>query len=60
MANLFKNYGYVINAFHMNTGEYYSRTANYLNWGYNNYYGLQDVNEYKKKDKSYLITGLCL
>ena len=55
MANLFKNYGYVINAFHMNTGEYYSRTANYLNWGYNNYYGLQDVNEYKKEDKSYTL-----
>ena len=55
MANLFKNYGYQINAFHMNTGEYYSRTANYLNWGYDNYYGLQDINEYKNKDKSYTL-----
>ena len=55
MANLFKNYGYVINAFHMNTGEYYSRTANYQNWGYDNYYGLQDINEYKNKDKSYTL-----
>ena len=45
MANLFKKDGYIINAFHMNTGEYYSRTANYLNWGYNNYYGLVDINE---------------
>lgn len=55
MANLFKKYGYIINAFHMNTGEYYSRTANYLNWGYDNYYGLQDINEYKKEDKSYTL-----
>lgn len=43
MANLFKKDGYIINAFHMNTGEYYSRTANYINWGYNNYYGLEDI-----------------
>ena len=45
MANLFKKDGYIVNAFHMNTGEYYSRTANYLNWGYDNYYGLIDIKE---------------
>ncbi|MBQ2873644.1 MAG: LTA synthase family protein [Bacilli bacterium] len=53
MANLFKNDGYIVNAFHMNTGEYYSRTANYLNWGYNNYYGLIDIEEYT--DESYTL-----
>lgn len=47
MANLFKNAGYRINAFHMNTGEYYSRTTNYQNWGYDNYYGLIDLEDYK-------------
>ena len=53
MANLFKKENYTINAFHMNTGEYYSRTANYLNWGYDNYYGLIDIEEYT--DESYML-----
>ena len=53
MANLFKKQEYTINAFHMNTGEYYSRTANYKNWGYNNYYGLIDIQEYK--DESHTL-----
>ena len=53
MANLFKNEGYIVNAFHMNTGEYYSRTANYINWGYDNYYGLIDIQEYT--DESYML-----
>lgn len=53
MANLFKNEGYSVNAFHMNTGEYYSRTTNYLNWGYDNYYGLIDLIEYN--DNSYML-----
>ena len=53
MANLFKKEGYTVNAFHMNTGEYYSRTANYINWGYNNYYGLIDIQEYT--DESYTL-----
>ncbi len=53
MANLFKNEDYIINAFHMNTGEYYARTANYRNWGYDNYYGLIDTKEYS--DKSYQL-----
>ena len=51
MANIFKNLGYSVNAFHMNSGEYYSRKVNYLNWGYDNYYGLVDMFDYK--DKSY-------
>lgn len=53
MANLFKNIGYTINAFHMNTGEYYSRTTNYQNWGYDNYYGLIDINDFK--DETYRL-----
>lgn len=51
MARLFKKEGYSVNAFHMNTGEYYSRTTNYKNWGYDNYYGLKDMEKFK--DKSY-------
>lgn len=47
LANLFKNQGYLVNAFHMNTSEYYSRGANYKNWGYDNYYGLIDLGTYK-------------
>lgn len=47
LANIFKDNKYSVNAFHKNTGEYYSRTVNYLNWGFENYYGLIDVTEYK-------------
>jgi phosphoglycerol transferase MdoB-like AlkP superfamily enzyme len=53
LANIFKNKGYSVNAFHMNTGEFYSRTTNYKNWGYDNYYGLKDMFEYK--DNSYML-----
>lgn len=51
MANIFKKLGYSVNAFHMNSGEYYSRKVNYINWGYDNYYGLVDMFDYK--DKAY-------
>ncbi len=51
LANLFKERGYTVNAFHMNHGEYYNRTSNYKNWGYDNYYGLKELDEYK--DNSY-------
>lgn len=53
MAHLFKKEGYTVNAFHMNTGEYYSRTTNYKNWGYDNYYGLIDIEDYK--DETYRL-----
>lgn len=53
MANMFKNQDYVVNAFHMNSGEYYSRQTNYTNWGFDKYYGLLDINDYK--DKSYTL-----
>lgn len=51
LPKLFKNLGYSANAFHMNTGEYYSRELNYKNWGYDAYYGLMDDPIYK--DASY-------
>ena len=53
LAHLFKEQGYTVNAFHMNTKEYYSRGTNYKNWGYDNYYGLVDQNTYK--DHSYYL-----
>lgn len=46
LANLFKERNYRVNAFHMNTREYYSRGINYTNWGYDHYYGLLDENNY--------------
>ena len=45
MAHLYKSLGYTVNAFHMNTGEYY--------WGYDNYYGLIDIEKYH--DDSYTL-----
>lgn len=51
LAKLFKKMDYSVNAFHMNTSEYYSRGTNYKSWGYDNYYGLKDLNTYK--DNSY-------
>lgn len=53
MANILKKHDYTVNAFHMNTGEYYSRTVNYKNWGYDNYYGLIDMFDYK--DDTYTL-----
>ena len=50
LSKLFKNLGYSVNAFHMNTSEFYSRGVNYKNWGYDNYYGLVDMYEYKNKE----------
>ena len=46
MANLFKKEGYNVNAFHMNSGEYYSRSINYKSWGFDHYYSLQDIKDY--------------
>ncbi|MDD5980063.1 MAG: LTA synthase family protein [bacterium] len=53
MANMFKSEGYIVNAFHMNNSEYYSRGINYESWGYDNYYGLTDM--YKYDDNSYQL-----
>lgn len=53
MAKLFKELGYKINAFHMNSSEYYSRGINYKNWGYDKYFGLKDLRDYK--DETYYL-----
>lgn len=53
MAKLFKKKGYAVNAFHMNSTDFYSRGINYKSWGYDNYYGLVDVKDYN--DKSYML-----
>ena len=53
LANILKKQNYISNAFHMNSGEYYSRKLNYINWGYNNYYGLIDMFDYK--DETYTL-----
>ena len=52
LPRLFKNAGYDVNAFHMNTKEYYSRGINYENWGYDSYRGLMDEHEYAEDDLS--------
>ena len=49
LPNLFKNVGYTVNAFHMNSSEYYSRGVNYKNFGYNSYNGLKDLGTYTDK-----------
>ena len=50
LPNMFKKEEYHSNAFHMNTGEYYSRRINYENWGYENYYSLQEIDNYKNEE----------
>ncbi len=50
LANIFKDEGYVVNAFHMNSSEYYSRGINYANFGYDNYYGLKDLYTYNNQE----------
>ena len=42
LPNRLKEKGYIVNAFHMNSGEYYCRRLNYKNWGYDNYFSLMD------------------
>ncbi len=53
LPKLFKQEGYVANAFHMNSGEFYMRNLNYKNWGYDNYYSLVDDCDYD--DMSYQL-----
>ncbi len=50
MANLMKQENYNIKAFHMNSGEYYSRSINYQNFGYDQYFGLKDLNVYSDNE----------
>ena len=51
MATLMKQDDYSIKAFHMNTGEFYSRSINYQNFGFDQYFGLKDLGTYD--DDSY-------
>ena len=53
MARLFKKEGYTVNAFHMNSADFYSRGVNYKSWGYDNYFGLIDIKNYD--DDSYKL-----
>lgn len=59
LPNVLKAEGYSSNAFHMNTGEYYSRELNYLNWGYDGYHSLMD-DEGRSDAKAQLDTELIL
>lgn len=51
MAKLFKEQGYSVNAFHMNSSDFYSRGINYRSWGFDNYYGLVDIADYKNDEE---------
>lgn len=53
MANMFNSDGYLVNAFHMNSKDFYSRGINYSNWGFDNYYGLKDMENYD--DNTYML-----
>ena len=50
MAKLFKKEGYTVNAFHMNSSGFYSRGINYKSWGYDNYFGLMDIEKFNNLD----------
>ncbi len=60
LPNLFKSVGYTVNAFHMNSSEYYSRGVNYKNFGYNSYNGLKDMDMYKDNKNYQLDSELLL
>ncbi len=60
LPNLFKSVGYTVNAFHMNSSEYYSRGVNYKNFGYNSYNGLKDMDMYKDNKNYQLDSELML
>lgn len=53
LAKLFKKQGYRVNAFHMNSSEFYSRGINYKSWGYDNYFSLIDKMETFSQGKDY-------
>ena len=50
LAKLFKAQDYTVNAFHMNSADFYSRGINYKSWGYDNYFGLADIAKYDTLD----------
>ena len=60
LPKLFKNHGYDVNAYHMNNGDFYSRSANYHSWGYDNYYSLKEIAKYSDKFEYELDRNLIL
>lgn len=60
LPNLLKNSGYTVNAFHMNTPEYYSRSVNYKSFGYDSFNSLKliDDGKYYTDDSYWLDTEL--
>lgn len=57
LPNLLKNEGYTVNAFHMNTPEYYSRDVNYKSFGYDSFNSLK-IQDYYKDNSYWLDTEL--
>mgnify|MGYP003300460211 CR=1 FL=1 len=59
-SNLLKKEGYTVNAFHMNTPEYYSRNLNYKSFGYDSFNSLKqlDNGNYYTDDSYWLDTEL--
>lgn len=47
LPNLLKKAGYTVNAFHMNTPEYYSRSVNYKSFGYDSFNSLKNLDNGK-------------
>ncbi len=60
LPNLLKNEGYTVNAFHMNTPEYYSRDLNYKSFGYDSFNSLKNLDggKYYTDDTYQLDTEL--
>lgn len=56
LPNLLKNEGYIVNAFHMNSSEYYSRDVNYKKYGYDSFNSLKSMDNGKYyTDTSYWL-----
>lgn len=60
LANLLKKHNYEPFVFHMNSGEYYSRRTNYKSFGYDEYYGLKEQDQYKDNNDYILDRELIL
>lgn len=56
LPHLFKKADYTVNAFHMNTPEYYSRNVNYKSFGYDSFNSLKSLDNGKYyNDTSYWL-----
>jgi phosphoglycerol transferase MdoB-like AlkP superfamily enzyme len=53
LPNLFKKADYVVNSFHMNSGNFYNRDVLHNSLGYEHYYGNYNTQEYKDKGYNY-------